>query len=119
MKRRVSYSFQKKMWADMTVCIDGAVVHLQGDLSQSGVTPESINSLDVSFEQLDLQMDKTLRIDCSRIQFADNGGLQLLYTWMQCARFRGFEPALVNLSTSLQLAIKRIGVGHCFADALA
>jgi anti-anti-sigma regulatory factor len=95
--------------------MEGAVAHLQGDLTNSGMTHGSIDALGVSLQQIEAGGEKNIRIDCARIRLADICGLQFLYVWMQCVRFRGVEPELVNLSDSLQLAIQRLGLGHCFA----
>jgi len=99
----------------MTICTEGTVAHLQGDLTHSGATHNIINLLAVSLQKVVSGGDKNMRIDCERIHAADISGLQLLYVWMQCARFRGVEPALVNLSDNLQLTMQRMGLEHCFA----
>jgi anti-anti-sigma regulatory factor len=83
-------------------------------LTNSGVTHGSIDALEVSLLQIEAGGKKNIRIDCARIRLADICGLQLLYVWMQCVRFRGVEPELVNLSDSLQQAILGLGLGHCF-----
>jgi len=98
----------------MTFCTEGAVSHLQGDLTHSGVTHGSINSLSASLQQITSGHETHIRIDCGRIHAADVSGLQLLYVWMQCARFRGVEPALVNLSDSLRQSMQRMGFDLCF-----
>ena len=95
----------------MTIYMEGTVAHLQGDLTSSGVTHGNIDSLTASLLQLN-SGGKKLRIDCGKIAAADVSGLQLLYVWMQCARFRGVEPELVNLPVSLQQSMQ--GLGHCF-----
>jgi anti-anti-sigma regulatory factor len=98
----------------MKIYTEGTVAHLQGDLTHFGVTNNIINLLAVSLQKIVSGGDKNIFIDCERICKADISGLQLLYVWMQCARFRGVEPALVNLSDSLRLAIRRMGFEHCF-----
>jgi anti-anti-sigma regulatory factor len=100
----------------MTISMEGAVAHLKGDLTHSGVTRNIINSLAVSLQQIETRGKKNLRIDCGRIRFADMCGLQLLYVWMQCARFRGVEPELVNLPDTLQQTLQTMGLGHCFTS---
>ncbi len=99
----------------MTISMEGAVAHLQGDWTHTGVTLSSIDSLEVSLQQIESGGEKFICIDCGRIRAADIIGLQLLYVWMQCARFRGVEPELVNLSDSMQQALQRMGLGHCFS----
>jgi anti-anti-sigma regulatory factor len=98
----------------MAIKMEGPVAHLQGDLTHLGVTHNIINSLAVSLHQIVPGREKNFRIDCTRIRAADISGLQLLYVWMQCARFRGVEPVLVNLSASLQKTMRGMGLGHCF-----
>jgi len=103
----------------MAIYSEDAVAHLQGDLTHSGVTHSIINSLAVSLQQIVSGSEKNIRIDCGKVRTADKSGLQLLYVWMQCARFRGVEPELVNLSDSLRHAMQRMRIGHCFAGAAA
>ncbi|GAC1465304.1 MAG: hypothetical protein PVSMB11_00510 [Desulfuromonadaceae bacterium] len=98
----------------MTICMEGAIVHLQDDLTHSGMTHNIFNSLAVSLQQIEFGGGKNIRIDCGRIRAADISGLQLLYVWMQCARFRGVEPELVNLPDTLQQDMRRMGLGHLF-----
>jgi ABC-type transporter Mla MlaB component len=98
----------------MKVFTKGAVTHLHGDLTHSGVTDYIINSLAVSLRKLANGGKGHFRIDCTMVRSADICGLQLLYVWMQCARFFGVEPKLINLSDQLQLDILRMGLGHCF-----
>jgi anti-anti-sigma regulatory factor len=100
----------------MNIYTKGTVAHLQGDLTHSGVTDNIINSLSVSLQQVASGGEKKFHIDCGRIGTADFRGLQLLYVWMQCARFRGVEPVLVNLSDTLQKIMKTTGLGHCFTS---
>ena len=97
----------------MLMYIEGRVVHLQGHLTRAGVTDGSIDSLAVFLLQIG-SGEKKLRIDCGRIRATDITGLQLLYIWMQCARFNGLEPELVNLSNIMQEAIQSMGLRHHF-----
>jgi anti-anti-sigma regulatory factor len=98
----------------MNIYTKGSVAHLQGDLTHSGVTDNIINSLSVTLQQVASGGENFFRIDCRKIGIADRRGLQLLYVWMQCARFRGVEPVLVNLSETLQQSIQRMGLGQFF-----
>jgi anti-anti-sigma regulatory factor len=98
----------------MKITTEGTVAHLRGDLTHSGVTNNIINLLAISLQKIVSGGDKNILIDCKWIRSADISGLQLLYVWMHCARFRGVEPALVNLSDSLHLAIQKMGYEHCF-----
>lgn len=98
----------------MSISTEGTVAHLQGDLTHSGVTQNIINSLAVSLQKIVSVGNKNIHIDCKRICTADIRGLQLLFVWMQSARFRGVEPDLVNLSDGLRQTIQKMGFGHCF-----
>lgn len=100
----------------MTEFTEGTVAHLQGDLTHSGVTRNIINSLAVSLEKMVSGKDKNMRIDCKKIRTVDFSGMQLLYVWMQSARFRGVEPELVNLSDGLLQTFRRMGFGCCFTE---
>lgn len=98
----------------MKIFTKGTVAHLQGDLTHSGVTENIIQSLAVSLQKVASGGQKNMRIDCGRIGAADFSGLQLLYVWMQCARFRGVEPELINMSGTLQQTMLGMGLGNCF-----
>lgn len=98
----------------MTFYKKGTVAHLHGDLTHSGVTQNIIDSLAVSLHKMESGGEMNICIDCGRIRSADISGLQLLYVWMQCARFRGVETKLVNLSDSLRRTLHKLGLGHCF-----
>ncbi|MDD2582857.1 MAG: STAS domain-containing protein [Desulfuromonadaceae bacterium] len=103
----------------MEIYTKGTVAYLQGDLIKSGVTDNInniIKSLVAFLQQLASGGKKNIRIDCGRIGAADISGLQLLYVWMQCARFRGVEPKLVNLSDSLRRWMQGMGIENCFAE---
>jgi anti-anti-sigma regulatory factor len=98
----------------MNIYTEGDVAHLQGDLTHSGVTDNIIHSLAASLQKVTSGGKKNIHIDCRMIGSADTSGLQLLYVWMQCARFRGVEPKLINLSVSLRQTMQGMGLGHCF-----
>lgn len=100
----------------MEIYTKGTVAYLQGDLINSGVTDNIVNSLAASLQQVASEGKKNIRIDCGRIRAADISGLQLLYVWMQCARFRGVQPKLVNLSDSLRRWMQGMGIENCFAE---
>lgn len=100
----------------MTFCMEGAVAHLQGDLTNSGMTQSSIAAMEVSLREIETCGEKNVSIDCGRIRAADRSGLQMLYVWMQCARFRGVESELIHLSSSLQQAMLGMGLVHCFVS---
>ena len=83
-------------------------------MTHSGVTNNIINLLAAALHKIVSGGDKNININCESIRTADISGLELLYVWMQCARFREVEPALVNLSDSLRQAMQRMGFEHCF-----
>ena len=101
----------------MRILMSGNIGQLQGNLTDSGVTGSCIDSLSESLRQIESDGAKSIRIDCGRILRADLRGLRLLYVWIQCARFRGVELELVNLSAGLRQVIQRFGLGDCFAGA--
>lgn len=101
----------------MTISTEGPVAYLHGDLTHSGVTQNIIDSLAVSLNNIEPKNEKNIRIDCGKILSADISGLQLLYVWMQCARLRGVESKLVNVSENLQQDMQRMGLSHCFAGS--
>jgi anti-anti-sigma regulatory factor len=98
----------------MAISTEGSVAHIQGDLTHTGVTNNIIHSLAGTLQKIVSGGDKYISIDCKGISTADISGLQLLYVWMQSARFRGVEPELVNLSDSLLQSFERMGFGCCF-----
>ena len=80
----------------MKIRMFGSIAHMDGNWTLTGVTQSSIKSLSVALQQIEHCDDKTLRIDCRHVSAIDTTGKQLLDVWMQCARFRGAEPVLVN-----------------------
>jgi anti-anti-sigma regulatory factor len=98
----------------MTICTEGTDAILDGDLTHSGVTQDIIILLAASLQKIVSGGDDFINIDCERIRIVDVSGLQLLYVWMQCARIRGVEPALVNLSDSLRRKMEKMGFEDCF-----
>lgn len=98
----------------MTICMTGTEAHLEGDWTLTEAT-RNLESLANSLQQMEPGSEKNLRIDCGRINEADIGGLQLLNVWIQCVKFRGIEPTLVNVPKRLQHSMQVL-VGHCFVD---
>ncbi|CAH2031339.1 STAS domain-containing protein [Trichlorobacter ammonificans] len=98
----------------MAIRLEGSDVFLVGDWNMEGVV-RHIDSLSDVLQQVDDQGQKTLKVDCGQIKSVDFSGLQLLKVWLQCARFRGLEPKLVNLSEGL----KRVMLVTGFAPAEA
>lgn len=85
----------------MTIRMDGADVFLAGDWDISGVVAH-IDTLSNILQQVDEGGKTILKVDCGEIKTVDADGLQILKVWLQCARFRGIEAKLVNLSDGLQ-----------------
>lgn len=98
----------------MAIHMTGTEALLEGDWTISGVT-RNLDSLALSLQQIQLGSEKKLRVDCGQMEKADISGLQLLNVWMQCARFRGVEPILVNVPKRLQHAMQVL-VGQCTLD---
>jgi ABC-type transporter Mla MlaB component len=92
----------------MKFCSEGTVAYLQGNLIHSGVTQNIINSLAVFLQEIASGGGKKICIDCKKVLVSDISGMQLLYVWMECARFRGMEPELVNLPDTLQQAMRKL-----------
>ena len=90
----------------MTIYMEGAVAHLHGNLTGSDMTQDTIESLAASLGQIDSEGHNNILIDCKKVSAVDDNGLQMLDVWMQCARFMGVEPKLVNLSASLEQAVR-------------
>lgn len=99
----------------MTIRMTGTEARLEGDWTLTGVT-RNLDSLASMLQQLEPGAEKELRIDCGQMKETDISGLQLLNVWMQCVRFRGFEPTLVNVPESLRHAMQVL-VGHSIIDS--
>jgi ABC-type transporter Mla MlaB component len=100
----------------MRICLEGNIAYLQGDWILSGMTSNCVDSLADSLRQIESGGGMNIRIDCGRVSSVDISGLQLLDVWMQCAKFRGLEPELVNLPDSLQPALQKMGLRHSFTN---
>lgn len=99
----------------MTVRMAGTVAHLEGDWTMTGVV-DNIESMAVSLKQLEYDGKKKFWINCGQLQEADTSGLQLLNVWVECARMRGIEPKLVNVSDCVLRAINELGYSQLFSD---
>lgn len=95
----------------MSVRMAGTVAHLEGDWTMTGVT-DNVDSVLRSLCQLESQGKKSFQINCGQIAETDTSGLQLLYVWVKCARLRGIEPKLVNVTDGMQQAMCTFGVRH-------
>lgn len=98
----------------MNVHMTGTTAHLEGDWTVSGVTQSAVDSMAVSLEELGAGCEKSQRIDCEQIIKADASGLQFLYTWLQCFRFRGVEPELINIPEDMQDTFLSLGFRKCY-----
>ncbi|MDA8430321.1 MAG: STAS domain-containing protein [Geobacteraceae bacterium] len=96
----------------MTVRIDSTAGHEEDVWTISGLE-ENIDSLLLSLKQIENRGTRVVTIDCGQIDDGDTSRLQLLNVWMLCARLRGFEPKLVNLSDSLKQTIQNLELKHC------
>jgi ABC-type transporter Mla MlaB component len=100
----------------MSTSNKGTIAHLQGNLTHSGVSQNIITSLAGSLQKSESGCEKIISIDCGKVRSADFNGLQLLYVWMQCAKFRGVATKLVNLPESLQMDMQRMGTLELFCQ---
>ncbi len=103
----------------MKILSKGTIAHLHGGLTHSGVTYNIVNTLAASLEKLGSGGEKSFYIDCGKVLSADVSGLQLLYVWIQCAKFKGVEAILVILPERLKQDMQRIELGHCFVNTSA
>lgn len=103
--------------ANMTIFMEGTVAYMQGDWTFSGMSHSGIDSLTASLQQIESGGGSNVRLDCGQVSSVDINGLQLLEVWMQCAKFRGLEPELVNLSATMQKAIER-NVPGCYSSTV-
>lgn len=97
------------MEAGMPIRIEGTEAHLEGDWTVSAVE-ENMDSLMLSLERIEAGGSKLLCIDCGQIGKADTCGLQLLTVWLLCARLRGVEPKLVNITANMRRSIRKSGL---------
>ena len=84
------------------------VVHLEGKWILTEMTCSNIDALAGSFEKIGFGREKNLRIDCGMINEVDANGVQLLNIWLQCLRFQGVEPELINVPGNLQETFQKI-----------
>ena len=98
----------------MRIFMNGTNGQLQSNLTDSGVNGSCIDSLTDSLQQIETGGAKNICIDCGRVFRTDISDLRLLYVWRQCARFRGIELELVNLSDCLRQVMHKFGLRRCF-----
>ncbi len=112
----MSVDYSRWKWgANMTVRMVGTVAHLEGDWTMTGVA-ENIESLVLSLNQIEAIGEKSFQINCEQIEEADTSGLQLLNVWVECARLRGIEPQLVNVTDGMLRSINELGFSQLFSD---
>ena len=96
----------------MSVRMAGTVAHLEGDWTMTGVA-DNIDSVLLSLNQLESRGEKSFQINCGQVVETDTCGMQLLNVWVECARLRGIEPKLVNVTDAMQRALRELGPGQC------
>ncbi len=99
----------------MSVRMVGTVAHLEGDWTITGVE-ENINSMVQYLNQMESDGKSSFWINCGQIEETDTSGLQLLNVWVECAKLRGIEPKLVNVTDGMLRAINEYGFSHLFSD---
>lgn len=99
----------------MTVRMAGIVAHLEGDWTMTGVA-DNIESMVLSLSQLESAGHKSFWINCALIEEADTSGLQLLNVWVECARLRGIEPKLVNVTDDMMRSMHELGFSQLYSD---
>lgn len=99
----------------MTIRMAGAVAHLEGDWTMTGAA-DNIDSMVHSLNQIEAEGKSSFWINCGHIEETDTSGLQILNVWVECARMRGIEPKLVNVTDGMLRAINEFGFSHLFSD---
>ena len=99
----------------METCTPDTKHHLTGDWTISGVI-DQCEKLSRSLQELEVDRQSQLHIDCGKINSIDMSGLQLLHVWMELVRMRGVETHLFNLSDEMLQTIERLGLRHSFTD---
>jgi ABC-type transporter Mla MlaB component len=89
----------------MTIHIIGTETCLEGDWTLTEVT-RNLYALSLSLQQFEPGNNHYIRINCREIKQVDVSGMQFLSVWLQCVRFRGVEPTLVNVPTRLRHYLK-------------
>ncbi len=86
----------------MEIKLSGETAYMAGNWTLTGVTQDKIKLLAATLPQLESAKIRKLRVDCQRLSAIDSNGRQLLEVWLQCVRFRGVEPELVNSPPELR-----------------
>ncbi|HIJ87925.1 MAG TPA: STAS domain-containing protein [Desulfuromonadales bacterium] len=87
--------------------ISGTNAHLAGDWTLSGTT-RNLSLLSHSLQQFEPGSGHSISVDCGEIKSVDASGAQLLNVWLQCFRYRGVEPKLVNVPEILRHFMQRL-----------
>lgn len=93
----------------MEIKLSGETAYMTGNWTLTGVTQDKIKSLAAALPQIESSNIRKLRVDCQRLSAIDSNGRQLLEVWLQCVRFRGVEPELVNSPPELRPYLKKTG----------
>ena len=102
----------------MTIRMTNTEARLEGDWTITGAT-RNVDALTQSLQQFEPGIEANLLIDCGEIQKVDMGGMQLLNVWLQCFRFRGVEPTLVNVPERLRHYMQSLNFKQYLADNLS
>ena len=103
------------MEGHMAIRMTGNVAHLEGDWTMTGVA-DNIDSMVHSLNQIESEGKSHFWINCGKIEDADTSGLQLLNVWVECAKLRGIEAKLVNVTDNMLRTINEFGFSHLFPD---
>ena len=95
----------------MMIHMTGTSAHLAGDWTLSGAT-RNLSLLSRSLQQFEPGGEHSVSVDCGEIKKVDVSGVQLLKVWLQCFRFRGVEPTLVNVPENLRHFMQRLDCGQ-------
>lgn len=99
----------------MMIRMTGTEAYLGGDWTLSG-SARNLSLLSRSLQQFEPDSGQSICIDCGEIKNVDMGGMQLLNVWLQCFRFRGVEPTLVNVPGNLRHYMHGLDCIHDISD---
>ncbi len=99
----------------MAIRMTGTEAHLEGDWTLTAVT-RNVDALAQSLQQFEPGNEQNLSINCREVGNVDSSGMQLLNVWLQCVRFRGVEPTLVNVPESLRHAMQGLDFKQYLSD---
>lgn len=99
----------------MTIRMAGVVAYLEGDWTMTSAA-DNIDSVMHFLNQIAAEGKSSFLINCGHIEETDTSGLQILNVWVECARLRGIEPKLVDVTDGMLRAINEFGFSHLFSD---